>query len=265
MLTSLTALINATNCGSFVGVSAGSAGAVVTVTATTPGGDGDSISLGDSLTRFSWNSGTLAGGAGQGNLVGITNLYSGSPAGLCGTAPTVLFSYEVGTGTVRTSPSLSNDGTKVAYVESVSGGSKFHVLKIGTTGSNGTTAISPVSPGTGNNATDTAITMTGVQVTLSSPYVDYSQDFAYVGDDTGKLHKFTGVFNGTPAEVTTGGWPITVSTSASPILTGPTVDFNTGNVFVGDGSGVLKYVRTVAGTGCASPPCVGATPSMSVL
>ncbi len=112
--------------------------------------------------------------AGQGNLVGITNLYSGT-GGVCGAAPTVLFSYEVGTGTVRTSPSLSEDGTKVAYVESISGGSKFHVLTIGTTGSNGTTAISPAVPGTGNNAADTAITMNGsVQVTLSAPYIDYA-------------------------------------------------------------------------------------------
>ena len=30
------------------------------------------------------------------------------------------------------------------------------------------------------------------------PFVDYSGDIAYVGDDTGKLHKITGVFTGTP-------------------------------------------------------------------
>ena len=34
----------------------------------------------------------------------------------------------------------------------------------------------------------------------SSPYVDYASDVLYVGDDSGNLHKFTGVFNGTPAE-----------------------------------------------------------------
>jgi hypothetical protein len=33
----------------------------------------------------------------------------------------------------------------------------------------------------------------------SSPFVDYANDVAYVGADDGKLYKFTGVFNGTPA------------------------------------------------------------------
>jgi hypothetical protein len=239
-----------TRNGGTVGVTAGSAGGMVTVTATTPGASGDSITLASTLSNFSWNSGTLTGGAnGQANLVGITNLYSGT-GGLCGANPTILFSYEVGTGTVETSPALSNDGTKIAYVESSILGSRFHVLKIGTTGSNGTAAISPVTPGTGNNAADTAILMNGnVQVTLSSPFVDTVQDIGYVGDNSGRLHKFTGVFNGTPAEVTTGGWPVTVSTG---VLTGPTLDFNTGRIFVGDSLGVLRYVT-------ASTGVVGAT------
>jgi hypothetical protein len=174
--------------------------------------------------------------------------------------PHILFSYAVGTGTIETSPTISEDGTKIAYVESISGGSKFHVLTIGTTGSNGSSAVAPAVPGVGNNAADTAITMNrGVQVTLSSPFIDYGNDVAYVGDDSGSLHKFTPVFGGTPAEVTTGGWPITVSTSASPILTGPTEDVSLGNIFVGDGSGVLWFVQTIAGGNCESPPCVGAT------
>ena len=239
--------------GSTVGVGATSASGTVTVTATTPGGDGNNITLAEAVSNFTWTGTTLAGGAGQGNLVGINNLYSGA-GGLCGAIPTVLFSYEVGTGTVQTSPSLSDDGTKLAYVESITGGSKFHVLKIGTTGSNGTTAISPVEPGTGNNASDSAITMSSdVQVTLSSPYIDYGHDIAYVGDDTGKLHKFTGVFNGTPAEVTTGGWPFTVSSGNT--MTGPVLDSASGNVFVGDSNGVLWAVSTTANCGAATPPC----------
>ena len=109
-------------------VTAGSAAAVVTVTDGAAGLAGNSIGVTGTVNgTFAWTSATLLGGAnGQGNLVGITELYSGtSPTGYCGTAPTVLFSYYVGTGTAATSPSLSEDGTKVAYVESVSGDPSF--------------------------------------------------------------------------------------------------------------------------------------------
>ena len=42
--------------------------------------------------------------------------------------------------------------------------------------------------------------------TNSSPFYTYTStvsDTLYVGDDSGKLHKFTPVFNGAPTEVTT--------------------------------------------------------------
>ncbi len=67
---------------------------------------------------------------GQGNLVALNNLYSG-PSGLCGTGgPSLLFSYNTTTagGRVKTSPVLSLDGTKIAFVESGTGVSVFHVL-----------------------------------------------------------------------------------------------------------------------------------------
>ena len=71
--------------------------------------------------------------AGQANLVALDNLYSGtSPTGLCGTAPTVLWAYNVTTqtgGTVTTSPQLSLDGKEILFVESYSGGSILHVLR----------------------------------------------------------------------------------------------------------------------------------------
>ena len=47
--------------------------------------------------------------------------------------------------------------------------------------------------------------------TNSAPFYNYATDTLYVGDNTGFLHKFTGVFNGTPAEVTSKGWPARVS------------------------------------------------------
>ena len=117
----------------------------------------------------------------------------------------------------------------------------------------------------------TALTLNGTpspNVTRSSPYYDYGRDIMYVGDDTGRLHKFTGVFNGTPSEVTTcssppctNAWPLTVH--ASSILTSPIEDASTDNIFVGDSSGRLSYVRDTGSTtgacSCGSPPCLGST------
>jgi hypothetical protein len=94
---------------------------------------------------------------------------------------------------------------------------------------------------------------------ISAPFVDYANDVIYVGDNKGSLHKFTGVFNGTPAEVTT-GWPIVVN--ATHALSSPAYDSVSGNVFVGDATGRLSYVRettsTVGSCSSGSPPCLGA-------
>ncbi len=206
----------------------------------------------------------------QPNIVGFKNLYvNAGGTGFCAvlTAPTVLFSYFVGTGTVQTSPVLGPSVGQVAYVESISGGSKFHVLKgAGTGGSNGT-VLAPVAPGTGNTASDAAVILNGgASVTRSSPFYDYSSDVAYVGDDSGKLHKFTPVFNAAPAEVTTGGWPVTVSTQSGKILTAPVHDFKSAKVYVGDSQGYLYSVSATgvvtqsgqlgSGTGIVEPPIV---------
>jgi hypothetical protein len=190
-----------------------------------------------------------AGSTTQANLVAFDNLYSGTCSG---TVPGVYFAYRVGSGKVQTSPALSLDGTKVAFVESVSGASIFHVLTLGTTGSNGTAFNLPVTPGTGNNAVDTRIALSGgVMVTRSSPFIEYGTDTAYVGDDTGKLHKITPVFNGTPAEVTTGGWPVTVASGV--ILSPPVFDGGvSNNILVGGSTGFL-YCLTSAGVACSTP------------
>jgi hypothetical protein len=73
----------------------------------------------------------------------------------------------------------------------------------------------------------------------SSPYVDYAGDVLYVGDDSGHLHKFTGVFRGTPAEqVVPGGFPATVSDGN--VLSSPVYDSATGLVFVGSGGEAIS-------------------------
>ena len=72
------------------------------------------------------------------------------------------------------------------------------------------------------------------------------------------LWKITGVFYGTPALAT--GWTsgITVDSHA---LTGPVLDGNTFNVYVGDAAGYMSYVRDTLSTvgSCASGglPCFG--------
>jgi hypothetical protein len=78
----------------------------------------------------------------------------------------------------------------------------------------------------------------------SSVYYDYANDIAYVGDDSGKLYKFTGVFKGTPTEVGS-PWPVTLSTQW---LDSPVYDPVSGNVFVADREGTV--VCTTAGNLC---------------
>ena len=99
--------------GASVGVTATSSGAVVTVTATSPGSGGNSITLAEGLSYFTWASGTpttLAGGAESTapSIVAYNNLYSTQSAtlqGYCpGNGPSVRWAYSTGTGSVLTSP-----------------------------------------------------------------------------------------------------------------------------------------------------------------
>src|ERR1019366_7634605 len=57
--------------------------------------------------------------------------------------------------------------------------------------------------------------------TYSAPFYDYLVDDAiYVGDDSGRLHKITGVFYGATIAEASGGWPVTLNPSyktASPV------------------------------------------------
>jgi hypothetical protein len=226
-------------------------------------------------------------GAGQASIVAISQLYSGSGAGgtgICGTGqPSVMWAYNTnlagdGFGQILSSPVLSRDGSKVAAVETNVGGSGTAVLKIlkwvtgqGTVSSSSTpTPISTGNPWSSCPATGTSCLFSltfsgGISDSISSPFYNYANDTLYVGDDIGVLHKFTGVFNGTPAEVTSGGWPITISSGNS--LTGPVFDAVSGNIFVADTVATLFYVRetgsAVGACVSGSPPCMG-TPSLAV-
>lgn len=174
---------------------------------------------------------------GQANLVGFNNLYSGSGGSLCGrTNPSVMFAYNITTvsgGKIVTSPVISEDGTKIAFVESVVGAAAiFHVLTF--------------TPGQGTITAAAAPTMTSLTFSptkddsTSSPWVDYSADVAYVGADDGHLYKITGVFKGTPALAP--GWPVLLALNNR--LSPPVLDSNLSLLMVGSGNGSLYQVNT---------------------
>jgi hypothetical protein len=182
----------------------------------------------------------LAGSVSQASIIAYSNLYTGCG----GTVPTTYWAYNTG-GTISTSVSLSADGSQLAFVQAQAGVATLVLLKwtsstTATAGApTGITNASTTGPGTVSNAnyrTCVAPCMTtiafngGSTDTQSAPYYDFSKgsDTLYVGDDSGKLHKFTGVFSGTPAEAGS-PWPVTTATVK---LSSPVYDSGTGNVFV---------------------------------
>ncbi|MBZ5566651.1 MAG: hypothetical protein LAN64_02250 [Acidobacteriia bacterium] len=231
------------------------------------------------------------GSATQPNLVAFNNLYSGTAGGtgVCnrtasasdvGTSATVLWSYNIqgiaGGGAVPTSPVLSydhinaNSGTKIAFVESVTGSpAHFHVLawKSGD-GQNAGDVQSVLTPATistfsttapvagSGTATDLALGVsTSGTDTHSSPFVDYDRDVAYVGNDLGVLYRIKDVFctsvtcSGTnPAPSLDATWGIGGAvTVCSGALTAPVLDSVTLNVYVGCSDGKL-YSISQSGT-----------------
>lgn len=208
------------------------------------------------------------------NIVAFNNLYStqGTAGGLCDQdGPSVYWSYSTGIGSARTSVALSLDGSKVAFVEDGGFGTAIlNILKWKVGEGSGVASPAAVdldisgSPWTACTAGISCIATVSFKGTAmdshSAPFVDYVNDVIYVGDNSGSLHKFTGVFNGTPAEVTA-GWPIIVNSNHA--LSSPVYDSVSGNIFVGDSSGRLSYIRetnrAVGSCSSGSPPCLGAT------
>ncbi|HEX6504006.1 MAG TPA: hypothetical protein VF011_12200 [Terriglobales bacterium] len=197
----------------------------------------------------------LAGKPAQGTVIGINNLYTGGTTPCNGGSPWVAFAYNTVTqagGQIQTSPVPSTDGTKVAFIESTSTGSYFHVLVLPNpipapplhTG----TVLAPQLP-TSCAAPTTAGCMTTLQVStasdsLASPWVDYNTDSAYVGTDDGNLYKISPVFGGaTPQLVNDSNWPVTVVTAGtSKVLASPVVDDVANRIFLGDNNGFLYAV-----------------------
>jgi hypothetical protein len=183
---------------------------------------------------------------GQANFVAFNNLYSGA-GGLCGGgAPTVMFAYNistVGAGRASTSPVLSIDGKKVAFVETGASSSIFHVLTWATGPGNGAIAAS-AAPGVGNSASMTSLTFAAALNTRCSPWVDYKTDTAYVGANDGKIYKITGVFKGTPT-LAGGFWPVTLTPNVAP--SSPVLDNVLGLLMVGIQNGTFYSINLTTG------------------
>ncbi len=202
------------------------------------------------------------GGTGA-TVIAYNNIYTGT----CPTTgihiPNVAWAYNTGNSESVTSvlsPILSIDGTQVAYIQSTSSGAAELAILKPLAGTNNGTASSPAAATYVSNSLYRACTApcyTTIALdnspndTNSSPYYLYptgsttgNNDIIYVGDDSGQLHEFTGVFLGNPGEVTTGAWPITVSASGNN-LTSPVYDYGSGNIFVADSGGYLySYIAS---------------------
>jgi hypothetical protein len=197
-------------------------------------------------------------GGGQANLVALNNLYVNSNGtGYCAgiTAPTVLFAYNITTvtgGKISTSPVLSEDGTKIAFVEGVPGTSPqaiFHVL----TWKAGQGAIKNAAVPVPGSITSLTFSPT-VNCTSSSPWIDYATDVVYVGSDKGNVYKITPVFTGMPT-LAGGNWPVTVHTNYH--ITPPVLDAGRSVLMVGSSDGVLYKIDTTTGQLSTSHLVVG--------
>jgi hypothetical protein len=232
-----------------------------------------------------YNTGVAGSNTGtkQANVIAYDNIYSGCSSD--GNVPKVYWSYYTGTGAAVTSVVLSGNGTQVAFIESPSSGAAtLRILKW--VASQGTDFSAPVAPtnlytngattASGNTAWSTCPSGQSCMIsvafqspdanpdTTSSPFYDYTNDAIYVGDSKGYLHKFTGVFLGTPGEVTGGGtssgWPQQMSSTnplASPVYDPnykcPPTNCSGGTVFIGPtGSGGGQNFHSIAGVGGSS-------------
>ena len=248
----------------------------VTVYTLTPGSRVTLSAPSDSgVANLSWGSVTAGKNGSQGNIVGLNELYSGSGSPLCTglTYPEFIFSYASGVGPLATSPTISLSGTKIAYVENDPNiGAILHVLTFasgstehGSCTNNGTAtptcATAPVIPGStsGSTATDFMLPLglvgnatTGAD-SYSSPFINYSDDTAYIGDDNGYLYSVSTVFTGTPTQ--TSGFPATVN-NVNDAITGLSQTTTTVTVTSSaSASFAIGQVVTIASVAAGSGGC----------
>jgi hypothetical protein len=229
---------------------------------TVPGGPILTASINAGGTRYALgDTGTIASGATLATYR-VTAVAGGAVTAFTITSGGSGYSVANGVATTRTSGSGRNFRVNILTVDGSP--AHFHVLawKAGDGQNAGNlqsvlspktiTTFSPTNPAPGSGAaTDLALgsSITGSD-TLSSPFVDYTSDKAYVGNDDGVLYRIKDVFcssgnpdcSGTsqpaPSLDTTWGSGGAV-TVCSGTLTAPIVDFVTGDVYVGCSDGKL--------------------------
>ncbi|MGA2170416.1 MAG: hypothetical protein ABSG62_19660 [Terracidiphilus sp.] len=175
------------------------------------------------------------------NIIAFKNLYAG-----CGTVPNQYWAVAVNTsgtyGTVTTSPALSEDGEEVAFMETI-GSSAYLVVVLMPTGNVSTVTSVTTTSCTGNTTVNSDTQGSAPEVwcgaisgpatdSHSSPFVDYTNNVLYVGDDSGVLHQFKNVFhsstnNTKPSEA----WATSVGSTNQ--LSSPVYDSGSGRIFVG--------------------------------
>ena len=259
------------------GISATSNAGVVTFSRIS-GGNSVTIPITDGLNNFTLGSRVNGTGAsGQPTIIAFNQLYQGTGAGACNgswnqngatKAPNVMWAYTTGDGyVVETSPVLSYEdgGKQVAFIQRNGSTGTLQLVLLKWAAGQGS-AGAPAAPSVAANAaayatartnagsamyvmTLNGTSNTGNVPTYSSPFVDYVDDVLWVGDGNGRLHKFTGVFKGTPAEVVGGGFPATLEAG---LKLSPPVS-NNGQVYIGSsaGAGTVggKLYRVNAATG----------------
>jgi len=247
---------SALNIAGTVALSGGAtAGNVIWLVGSSATLEGTAVAAGDIVAYASI---TLDGGASvTGRTIALTGAITmiDNAVTTVDTVPSVYWAYNTSGDTILTSPSLSLDGTQVLFVQTGGGQGSLVLLKWApstteTTGSPTTlTRVTRVSypTCTAPCMTTEALRAVGGTVdddTNSSPFYDYSNDTAYVGDNSGWLHKFTPVLNGVLTEVRTRGWPVRVNPGTPTALSDPILDSASGNVFVEDDGGFLYLVNS---------------------
>jgi hypothetical protein len=214
----------------------------------------------------------MAGSSSQPTIIAYSNLYSSCS----GSVPSVAWQYNTaypqgsttGDGSViPISVVLSGTGSQLAFIQNNSSNVASLVLlkwQSSSTLVQMDTGTNNVIPGSYQSCTAPCMTRLNFSGSAkdanSAPFYDYAADTMYVGDNSGKLHKFNPVFSGTPAEVTA-TWPVTVSAN---VLTGPVYDFGTGHIFVADSGGFL-YSYTTAGAVVMKSSQLAATGSKGIV